>query len=230
MSDMPGMALQALLQLVVTLLVMGLLLFGFAGRLDWAHGWWFIIAFVVLVAVSVVALWRLNPAIFAARARLTGQGTKGWDRLLMPVLLIAYAAILPVAALDDGRFHWAPAPDWLIVIGYLLVVLGFAGVAWAETVNSYFEPSVRIQSERGQQVITTGPYAYVRHPGYVAASLLAIGAAWALGSLWALVPAAIVVLVLIIRTNLEDATLQRELPGYAEFAARTRYKWIPGVW
>lgn len=221
---------RAFLSLLVTLIVMGVLLFGVAGTWNWPLGWGFVVFFVVAILISVAVLWRLNPAIFVARARPTGQGTKGWDRVIIPILLIAYAAILPVAALDGGRFHVSLVPAWLVAVGYLLLAAGFAGVAWAEVVNSFFEVSVRIQSDRGQQVITTGPYAYIRHPGYIAGSLLAIGCALALGSFWALLPAAIVVVTMLVRTNLEDATLQRELPGYAEFAARTRYKWIPGVW
>lgn len=231
MADLPRAELnRALMSLVFTLIVMAALLFGPAGSVQWAHGWWFMGVFVALILVSMAALWRLNPEIFVARARPTGQGTKAWDRVLMPVLLMAFAAILPVAGLDDGRFHWASAPDWAVLFGYLLLVVGFAGVAWAQAVNRHFEPSVRIQSERDHQVVSTGPYAYVRHPGYSFACLLALGSALALGSVWALLPAIVVIAVLAIRTQMEDATLQRELPGYAEFAQHTRYRWIPGVW
>jgi protein-S-isoprenylcysteine O-methyltransferase Ste14 len=222
--------IKAFLSLAVTLLVMAALLFLVAGTLDWVHGWLFMLAFLALVLVSIAALWRLNPEIFVARARATGQGTKGWDRVVMSILLAALAAILPVAALDDGRFHWAPAPDWAIGLGHLLLVVGFAGVAWAQAVNRHFEPSVRIQTERDHQVVTTGPYAHVRHPGYIFGSLLAVGTALALGSCWALLPAALVVVLMLLRTNLEDAMLKRELPGYAEFATKTRFRWIPGVW
>jgi protein-S-isoprenylcysteine O-methyltransferase Ste14 len=231
MADLPRAELnRAFISLAVTLVVMALLLFGPAGSLQWAHGWWFIGVFVALILVSMAALWRLNPEIFIARARPTRQGTKAWDRVLMTVLLIAFAAILPVAGLDDGRFHWAPAPDWAVLLGYVLLVVGFAGIAWAQAVNRHFEPSVRIQSERDHQVISTGPYAYVRHPGYIFANVMALGSALALASLWALLPAIVVIAVLAIRTMLEDATLQHELPGYAAFAQRTRFKWIPGVW
>ena len=221
---------RAFISLLVTLVLMVALLFGAAGSLSWGHGWAFLIVFVLLILASMAALWRLNPEIFVARARPMGQGTKGWDRVLMPILLVAFALILPVAAFDDGRFHWAPASDVWVVLGYLLLVIGFAGVAWAQAVNRHFEPSVRIQSERDHHVIDTGPYAYIRHPGYVFASLMALGIAWSLGSWWALVPAVIVTAVLALRTDLEDATLQRELHGFAEFAAKTRFKWIPGVW
>jgi protein-S-isoprenylcysteine O-methyltransferase Ste14 len=231
MAELPrGELVRAFASLAVTLLVMLALLFGAAGTLQWAHGWWFMAVFVVLILISMAAIWRLNPEIFVARARPTGAGTKGWDRVLITILLIAFAAIMPVAGLGDGRFHWTPAPDWAVVLGYLLLLIGFAGTAWAQAVNRHFEPSVRIQSDRNHQVISTGPYAHIRHPGYVFGSLLAVGAALALGSFWALLPAAVVIAVLILRTNLEDATLQRELPGYAEFARRTRYTWIPGAW
>lgn len=231
MPDLPRAELnRAFLSLLVTLILIVVLLFGAAGSLNWGHGWAFIIVFVLLILASMAVLWRLNPEIFVARARPTGQGTKGWDRILMPIVIVAFAAILPVAGLDDGRFHWAPAGEEWILLGYLLLIVGFAGVAWAQAVNRHFEPSVRIQSERDHHVIDTGPYAYIRHPGYVFASLLAPGIAWSLGSWWALLPAIVVIAVLVLRTNLEDATLQRELPGYADFAQKTRFKWIPGVW
>jgi protein-S-isoprenylcysteine O-methyltransferase Ste14 len=231
MAELPrGELIRAFVSLAVTLLVMIALLFGAAGTLRWAHGWWFMGVFLVLILISMAVLWRLNPEIFIARARPTGAGTKGWDRRLLTVLLIAFAAILPVAGLDDGRFQWTGVSDWAVVLGYLLLLIGFVGTAWAQAVNRYFEPSVRIQSDRDHQVISTGPYAYVRHPGYVFGSLLVVGAALALGSFWALLPAAVVIALLVVRTKLEDATLQRELSGYAAFATKTRYKWIPGVW
>ena len=225
-----GDLIQAFVSLAVTLLLMGAALFLSAGTLQWAHGLWFMAAFLFLTLVAMAWLWRVNPEIFVARRRLTGQGTKGWDLVLLLILLGSFLATLIVAALDDGRFHWAPAPQWAVLVGYVLLLAGYLGTGWAQAVNRHFEPSVRIQSDRDHQVITTGPYAYVRHPGYIFGIVLTFGIAIALGSLWALLPAGLVVVVLVIRTNLEDATLQRELPGYAEFAARVRYKWIPEIW
>jgi protein-S-isoprenylcysteine O-methyltransferase Ste14 len=172
----------------------------------------------------------VNPEIFTARRNLTGKGTKSWDLILIWILFAGLAAIPLVAGLDAGRFHWAPAPPWAVVLGYLLFATGYLGTGWPQAVNRHFEPSVRIQSDRDHQVITAGPYAYIRHPGYVFATILAVGSALALGSWSALVPAVLVALVLVVRTMMEDATLQRELPGYAEFAQRVRYKWIPGIW
>ncbi len=222
--------IQGLVSLATTLAVMGAALFLSAGTLQWPHGLAFLAAFFILVLVSIAWLWRVNPEMFAARRRVTGEGTKSWDVVLISILLAGFLTTLIVAGLDGGRFHWAPAPPWAVFVGYVLMLLGCLGSGWAQAVNRHFEPSVRIQTDRDHHVITTGPYAFVRHPGYVSGAILAIGIALALGSLWALLPAALVGVVLVIRTNLEDATLQRELPGYAAYVARVRSKWIPGVW
>ena len=222
--------IQGLVSLATTLALMSAALFLSAGTLQWPHGLAFLAAFFILVLVSIAWLWRVNPEIFAARRRVTGEGTKSWDVVLISILLAGFLATLIVAGLDGGRFHWAPAPPWAVSVGYILMVLGWLGSGWAQAVNRHFEPSVRIQTDRDHHVITTGPYAFVRHPGYVSGALLVVGIALALGSLWALVPAALLGVVLVIRTNLEDATLQRELPGYAEFAVRVRDKWVPGIW
>jgi protein-S-isoprenylcysteine O-methyltransferase Ste14 len=209
---------------------MGAILFISAGTVRWLHGWLFLAVSLFFTFVAVAWLWRVNPDIFIARSRLTGQGTKGWDRVMLSLLLASYVATLIVAGLDDGRFHWAPAPSSAILFGYVLLLTGVFGTGWAQAVNRHFEPSVRIQSDRDHRVITTGPYAHVRHSGYIFGSILTFGVALGLGSLMALLPTALVVVVLAIRTRLEDATLQRELPGYAAYATRVRYKWIPGVW
>jgi protein-S-isoprenylcysteine O-methyltransferase Ste14 len=225
-----GELIQAFVSLGVTLLLMAVALFLSAGTLQWAHGLWFMAAFLFFTLVAMAWLWRVNPEIFVARRRLTGQGTKGWDLILLFILLGSFLATLIVAGLDDGRFHRAPAPPWAVLVGYVLLLIGYLGTAWAQAVNRHFEPSVRIQSDRDHHVIVTGPYAYVRHPGYIFGIVLTFGIALALGSLWALLPGVLVAVVLLVRTILEDATLHRELSGYAEFASRTRYKWIPGIW
>jgi protein-S-isoprenylcysteine O-methyltransferase Ste14 len=212
-----------------TLLTLALCLFLPAGTWAWARGWLF---FAVVVAASVVItlyLRRVNPDVIAARVN-RHEGTKAWDRLLLGLFLPAMASILPVAALDDGRFHWSHVPWWACGIGYALLLAGLAGMTWAESVNKFFEPTVRIQTERGHIVIDTGPYALVRHPGYVAAGLLVLGLPLSLGSYWALVPAVLSYLLLVLRTALEDRTLREELPGYKEYARRVRYRLVPGVW
>lgn len=219
---------KSMISLVVTAVIVAALLFGTAGTLNWLRGWWFMAAFIVAILVSVGILWRTNPEIFVARSRVQA-GTKWWDYIFLVLIIGGLAALLPVAGLDY-RFAWLQAPDWLVVIGYLLFVLSFAGQIWPQATNRHFEPGVRIQTDRQHSVVDTGPYALVRHPGYVSGALLAISVALVLGSLVALLPAAIVIAALVMRTIIEDRTLQQELPGYADYALRVQYRWVPGVW
>ena len=158
------------------------------------------------------------------------KGTKAWDQVLTVFVILAFAAVMPVSALDDARYHWAPQPDWVVLLGLVLFVIGFMGFAWAQSVNRHFEATVRIQTDRGHQVISTGPYAIVRHPGYTFAILMVIGMPLAMGSLYGLIPSGLLLIGVLIRTLGEDATLKAELPGYAEYAERVRQRWIPGVW
>ena len=122
---------------------------------------------------------------FAARTN-RHEGTKPWDAILVGLLLVAFTGIFVVAALDDGRFHWYPLPWSVCIVGYALLLVGMVLMTWAESVNKFFEPTVRIQSDRGQKVIDTGPYAIVRHPGYASCLPMMVGMALSLGSLWAL--------------------------------------------
>lgn len=219
---------RSLAALLITIAVMGALLFVPAGTPDWPLGWLFLVAFILAVLLAIAVLWRLNPDIFVARSRVQ-PGTKRLDYLFITLVMGGFFCILPVAGLDF-RFNWARTPEWVIWVGYALFVLSFAGQAWPQAVNRHFEPGVRIQKDRGQIVVDTGPYAIVRHPGYISASLLAISMALCLGSWWALVPAAVVVIGLIARTLFEERTLIAELAGYREYTERVRYRWVPGIW
>jgi protein-S-isoprenylcysteine O-methyltransferase Ste14 len=214
---------------VAVLLAMVLLLFVAAGDIAWTRGWLFLLVFVAELFVVALYLWRVNPEIYAARGKIH-EGTKFWDRVLLSVLLPVMTAALPVAGLDDGRFHWSRMSWWVVAVGYLLLTTGVAITAWAQSVNRFFEPGVRIQTDRGHHVVDTGPYSIVRHPGYVGAVLLFAGLALSLGSWWALIPAGVATLLLVLRTHWEDRTLNAELPGYADYAQRVRYRLLPGVW
>jgi protein-S-isoprenylcysteine O-methyltransferase Ste14 len=218
----------SLVSLVITIAIMLALLFIPAGTIGWVRGQWFVAAFIVAIVISIIVLWRANPDIFVARQRVQ-PGTKSWDYLFLVLIIGGLTALLPVAGLDY-RFQWLQAPDWLVVIGYILFVLSFVGQVWPQATNRHFEPGVRIQTDRAHKVIDTGPYAYVRHPGYISGALLAFSVALALGSLVALVPAVIVTVALAIRTTAEERTLHQGLPGYTEYTQRVRYRWIPGVW
>lgn len=228
--DPPPMPPAKIVVYAITLpLSLLLLIFWPAGSLGWRPGWLFVAVVVIGFGVSGLVLARVNPVIYRARSRFQ-PGTKGWDKALLAIILPAMVAILPVAALDAGRLHGSHVPLWLVVSGYTALLAGIAVTAWAQAVNPFFEPGVRIQSERHQRVIDSGPYRGVRHPGYSAAILLFAGMAFALGSLWALVPALVASGVLILRTAWEDRLLQRELPGYPAYAARVRWRLLPGVW
>jgi protein-S-isoprenylcysteine O-methyltransferase Ste14 len=147
----------------------------------------------------------------------------------MPLLLVSFFAVFFVAAFD-ARFGWSLVSTPMIVIGYVLFTLGFVASVWVYAVNKFAEPSVRIQSDRGQKVIDTGPYAIVRHPLYAAAVVLMVGTALALDSYWALAPTVVGTIVIIVRIVLEDCTLQNELDGYKAYACRVRYRLVPGIW
>ena len=224
---MNRLILRSLLSLVVFFLVLALALFLPAG-IGWWQGWLFLAVFLIQMGIAALYLWRKNPAIFVARSKIQ-KGTKGWDKLLVFILLSSFMATFPVAALDH-RFHWSPVPLWVLVVGYVLLSVGMLGSVWVEAVNKFAEPGVRIQTERGHKVIDSGPYAIVRHPMYATAIPLFAGIALALGSYWALIPAVLASLILVVRTALEDRMLQRELPGYKEYAGRVRYRLVPGVW
>jgi protein-S-isoprenylcysteine O-methyltransferase Ste14 len=216
-------------RVAVTLIILAVLLFVPAGRITWTRGWLFLLVFTLLMFGAIVYFRRVNPQMFAIRSRVHPE-TKRWDKVVIGLLFLAMFAIPLVAGLDDGRFHWSSMSRLLMGLGYLLLITGWIGVAWAETVNPFFEPGVRIQTERGHRVIDTGPYAIVRHPGYVAASVIFAGFAMSLGSWWALIPAGVGSLVLVLRTVWEDRTLHVELAGYAAYVQRVRWRLIPGVW
>jgi protein-S-isoprenylcysteine O-methyltransferase Ste14 len=200
-----------------------------AGSWTWGPGWLFVAVLGLSMTLSTVAMAKVNPVIFRARSRFQ-PGTKSWDKALVGTMLPVIAAILPVGAYDAGRLHAGAMPGWLVTLGYLALLASVAGTGWAQAVNPFFEPGVRIQSERGQHVIDKGPYRYVRHPGYAFALIMMAGMAFSLGSYWALVPAAAAGALLVVRTGFEDRLLRRELPGYAAFAGRVRYRLMPGVW
>jgi protein-S-isoprenylcysteine O-methyltransferase Ste14 len=219
----------AVLTLAGLLLFLAVVMFVSAGDIQWAKGWLLLLVFLIQMVLAVLYLWRRNPAIFVARSKIH-EGTKPWDKVVLLFLLSSFLAIFPLAALDDGRYHWSSVPLWLVVVGYVLFSIGFVVSAWAYAVNKFAEPGVRIQKERGHKVVDTGPYAIVRHPIYLGGFVLALGIALALGSFGALIPVAIATLIIVVRTVLEDRLLQNELEGYKEYASRVRYRLFPGLW
>jgi protein-S-isoprenylcysteine O-methyltransferase Ste14 len=224
-----AMLLRSVLSLVGFDLFLGAALFVPAGDIRWANGWLFIAFFTASTLASIAYLWRVNPDIFVARSKIH-EGTKRWDMVMVLILLVAIFTIFPLAALDAARFRWSAVPPWLVATGYLLTAVGYLGSVWVYATNKFAEPTVRIQEERGQTVISTGPYAIVRHPLYMWSLFLVAGFPLALGSYWAMAPGVVATIVLVVRTAMEDRTLHAELEGYKEYASRVRYRLIPGIW
>jgi protein-S-isoprenylcysteine O-methyltransferase Ste14 len=208
----------------------GALLFGAAGRLDWVMGWVVVGVYAVWVGALAVILIPRHPELLAER---TGpkKGTKSWDTVLLGGLGLLELAKYVVAGLDV-RWGWSrPVPLLLQLAGVALALLGQVGLGvWSMAVNRFFAQTVRIQQERGHAVVTAGPYHYIRHPGYAGHILFQLGTPLILGSLWALVPAGLAVLLLVVRTALEDRTLCEELDGYAAYARRVQSRLLPRVW
>ncbi|MEJ2089981.1 MAG: isoprenylcysteine carboxylmethyltransferase family protein [Gammaproteobacteria bacterium] len=221
--------IRTLLMVVVTISVIGLIVFGPAGRLDWIAGWLYIAVAGINFAINLNYLNRVNPGIVEARTRL-GRNTKAWDIVWSALYAPVFCSIYVVAGFDAVRYGWTTMSPWLWPVGLALFVPGTALFSWAMGVNPFFEKTVRIQRERGHRVIDTGPYRYVRHPGYVGFLSWCLATPLMLGSWWAFLPGALSAFGIIVRTALEDRTLRVELEGYEDYTRRTRYRLLPGVW
>lgn len=205
------------------------LVFLLAGRLDYWPGWVFCGVMVVIITIQLV-LFK-DKADLAQERMKPGPGIKGWDKVIWALFGPAMFAIFIVAVLDTGRFGWSrELPVYFYLISYAVFLLSIYIFTWAMWVNKWFSSVVRIQKDRDQQVVQTGPYKIIRHPGYTGGILMALTMGLIFGSLWSIIPAFLSIILLIIRTQLEDSTLQKELPGYAEYAQKTKYRLVPGVW
>ena len=222
--------IKTILRLPLFLILQALILFVSAGRIDIPRAWIFVGIISLHYPVGFLIFYKFNPELIQQRARGIRKDTKLWDKVLMPALVIMGYIVLAVVGLDVGRFQWSSLGIHFAVLGFVLYIFAAVLGNWAVITNPYYEPTVRIQKDRGHQVITTGPYKFVRHPGYVAAILFPISISLIIGSVYGLIPAGINLLLLIIRTSLEDKTLQNELNGYSEYAKRVKYRLLPWVW
>lgn len=215
----------------MVLVVCGPLFIG-AGTLQWDWAWVFsaltLMGWVILSLVLTIA----NPELLNERGKRVRdlKGTKRWDWGVMTVYSILLVATPMVAGLDYRNAWSSPVPDGLKIIGMAVLVISFIPLTWSMAVNRFFEPTVRIQTSRGHQTVTAGPYRYVRHPGYVGVILQFIAIPLSLGTSAAWVPALLGAVLYVVRTALEDRTLRAELPGYEAYAERVRWRLLPGVW
>ncbi len=205
--------------------VFGALLFGLAGswRLPmlWAYA-------AVCSGLALAAIFTIDPELSKERWR---PAPGGIDRGMRRKVGILFFLHLVVALLDVGRFHWSGTlPRVLQVAAMIVFAASIAWVIWATAVNRFFSPVVRIQTERGHHLITTGPYRYMRHPGYMGMIFGIPASALALGSWWSLVPALAYSFVILRRTALEDRFLTEQLDGYKSYAENVRYRLVPGIW
>lgn len=200
-----------------------------SGKWDWFWGWVFMILLTLAMAAHVVVLMPINPALLADRAGgLRQPGTKRWDTWLAMIAGLAFTSIMVVAGLDE-RWSWSGTITigWHIA-GALLFIAWAVLFLWAMASNPFFSEGVRIQENH--QVATRGPYRLVRHPGYFGNLIGCLGQPLLFGSWWAFIPAMLTIFAFVIRTELEDQTLQKELDGYSEYAKQVRYRLIPGIW
>ena len=211
------------------LVVMGVALFWAAGKVDWWQAWAAIGVMAAWILATAIIILRINPALLAERLG-PRKGAKAWDTAIMSVVGLAQLGRYVLAGLDQ-RYDWTGGMALGVEIAALVLsALGYALVVWATASNAYFSQIVRIQEERGHKVATGGPYHFVRHPAYAGAILYELSVPILLGSWWAAVPSLLSAMLLILRTALEDRTLQSELDGYPEYSQQVPSRLMPGVW
>jgi len=219
------------LSLTAVMVSLAALLFVPAGRLDWVEAWALILVYTGFLALY--AWWGLkrDPEQLRERGRAhKAENVKSWDKTIMAAYTVFLLLTPIVAGLDAGRYRWSTVSPYVKGLAWLVLFLAGALVFWALTANTYLSRLARIQEDRGQVAITTGPYRFVRHPMYLGIIVLFLCVPLGLGSWWALLPGGAIGLLFVLRTAMEDRMLQDELPGYVEYAQRVRYRLAPGIW
>jgi protein-S-isoprenylcysteine O-methyltransferase Ste14 len=216
-------------QILFMFVFLGLILFLGSGNIRWRAAWVYLGISLLSVAINAIFMLHTSPETVAERGQ--AKGWQDWDKLISGLWAGVQYLILSILAALDARFHWSGEIGiFWHGVGALVYALSLALSGWAMITNAYFSTAARIQSDRGQQVCRTGPYRYVRHPGYVAFVIQSLGMAILLGSLWALLPALAAGALMVTRTAFEDRMLQKELPGYKEYTSEVKFRLLPGVW
>lgn len=223
---------KTIFQLILVVVLFPLLPILITWQWNWWEAWVYAIILFLGFILSRLLASKKNPGIIAERANsLQNVDAKAWDKFLAPIMALG-GLLVPLVAGLDKRFDWSADPFTLPIkiVSIIVMVLAYVFSAWAMIENAYFSGTVRIQTERGHTVCNSGPYRYVRHPGYVGAVWSYIAMPFLLDSKWALIPVGVLLVVSVIRTKLEDQTLQAELPGYREYAEKVKFKLFPGIW
>jgi protein-S-isoprenylcysteine O-methyltransferase Ste14 len=214
----------------IFLLLVGASLFLSAGTFAWLNAWGYIFLTASILLLDAMVLIRISPELLGERSRYQ-KGAKNWDQVFSRLMATIGPLIIWILSGLDYRFAWSPPiPTWMVVLSAVLIFAGSMFTLWAMAANRFFIGMVRIQAERGHTVVNTGPYRYVRHPGYFGSLFFLLFSPIMLGSLWALIPATLTCVVVFLRTYLEDNTLRDELPGYLEYSTDIRYRLVPGLW
>lgn len=218
--------LRRLIQVTMSVILIALILFVSAGRIEWIYAWIYIATSVIVIIINA---FIFPPELISERGRKK-ENVEKWDRLISGLIIISWLALYIVSGLDI-RFGWSSELAlWIHITGLVIFILGNALVSWAMISNIYFSTAVRIQYDRGHAVSNSGPYQYIRHPGYLGMIIYNLSTPIILGSVWALILASIIVILFIIRTVFEDNTLKNKLEGYKEYAEKVKYLLIPGIW
>jgi protein-S-isoprenylcysteine O-methyltransferase Ste14 len=214
---------------LVTNLVFSAILFICAGRINYTQGWIFLSINILSTLMNYFSIHQ-NSELINERSQL-GVGIKSWDKLLLSMSALIYVITIVLAGLDSGRFQWSLHFNWLVSIsGVILMVIGQIIFLTARSQNNFFSSVVRIQKDRGHVVCETGLYTVVRHPGYLGMIISLMGIPLITTSLWSIIPTLIAIILLLIRTSLEDKTLINELEGYLAYTKKTHSKLIPFIW
>ena len=222
---------RVVVQLLLFVVVVPFLPLLISGHWNWWEAWVYATTSIFGFAISRALAARRHPDLLSERARfLRHADAKPWDRILAPLVGLG-GGLLPLVAGAEALFDQSPHFSLALKLASLLICLaGYALGSYAMIANRFFSGMVRIQTDRGHQVVSSGPYRWVRHPGYAGALLAYVTTPVLLDSPWAFLPVLFLAVALVIRTRLEDRTLQEELAGYREYAGRVRYRLVPGVW
>lgn len=214
---------------ILSIAGMGVALFWSAGRIDWWPAWGALAVMLVWITGMGIIIFRFNPGLLAERLG-PRKGAKPWDTAIVSSVGLVQLVRYIVAGLDQ-RYNWTGGfPVAAQIVALAVCFLGYALFVWATASNTFFTKVVRIQSERGHAVATGGPYRYVRHPAYIGAILYELTVSILLASWWAIIPSGLCAILFVLRTALEDRTLQTELAGYVDYTRQVRYRLVPGIW
>ncbi len=230
MSNLNRFGIRGIIVQSILIIIGFAILFISAGTLAWINAWVYVGLVSIYWVISTVVLARVNPEMLNERGSVVKEGTKGFDKIWVAIYPVLTLGNLVVMGFDAVRFQWSFMPFWLTFVGIFIFVSVIPLALWAMAVNKLFEWTVRIQDDRNQYVCTSGPYKIMRHPGYAGLIISILAYPFILGSWWGFVLSGISTTIIVIRTALEDRTLQNEMPGYREYARQVKYRLIPLVW